>query len=39
MDSVTRFSNEKWGVGAITKGDELWFLATDVCNSLDLSNV
>jgi anti-repressor protein len=39
MDIVKRIANEKWGIVTITKGDELWFVASDVCDSLDLSNV
>jgi anti-repressor protein len=36
---IEGFCTEQYGVKTITKGDEIWFLASDVCNSLDLSNV
>jgi len=42
MDNIIKidgFCTDQWAVKTITKGDELWFVAADVCNSIDISNV
>lgn len=38
-NELTLFENEEFGtIRVITIGDELWFVAVDVCNALELSN-
>lgn len=39
MSELQIFNNEEFGeIRTITKDDEPWFVASDICRSLDLSN-
>lgn len=39
MNEIRAFENEQFGeVRTITKGEELWFVAADVCRILELAD-
>ena len=39
MDNMQVYKHEQFGeIRTLTKDDEIWFVATDVCNALDLTN-
>lgn len=39
MDNIEIYTHEQFGeIRTLTVGDEVWFVASDICNALDISN-